>query len=136
MEPPIFSVIGQRLVARVDDGAVELHPLIDVVHDMIGALAELEIDLRLRLRQFEIKREWIGLADPARAGKNLPRGKKSEQRAENRWRELRLAFHQIILMTTKRRAGVVIDVVLDERDAILRAQRNQCGLQKSSPARS
>src|SRR5438270_7092833 len=28
MEPAIFSIVGQRLVARVDDGAIELHPLI------------------------------------------------------------------------------------------------------------
>ena len=48
MQPPIFAIIGQRLVARIDDGAIELHPLVDVVHDVIGALADLEIDLRLR----------------------------------------------------------------------------------------
>jgi len=36
MECPIFAVIGQRLVTRVDDGAVELHPLIDVVHDVVS----------------------------------------------------------------------------------------------------
>ena len=46
MEPAILSVIGQRLVARIDDGAVELHPLVNVVDDVIGALAELKIDLR------------------------------------------------------------------------------------------
>ena len=47
MQPPIFAIIGQRLVARVDDGAIELHPLIDVVDDVIGALAQLKIDRRL-----------------------------------------------------------------------------------------
>ena len=47
MEPAIFSVIGQGLVARIDDGAIKLHPLINVVHDVIGALTELKIDLGL-----------------------------------------------------------------------------------------
>ena len=114
MEPPIFSIIGQWLVACVDDGAIELHPLIDVVHDMIGTLAKLKIDLGLRLRRLEIERERIGLTDAAGAGKDLPGRQKSKQRSKNRWRELRLALHQIILMTTKRRASVVIDVVFDE----------------------
>ena len=47
MKPAIFSVIGQRLIPRVDDRAIELHPLIDVVHDVIGPLAKLKMDLRL-----------------------------------------------------------------------------------------
>ena len=81
MQPPIFAIIGQRLVARIDDGAIELHPLVDVVHDVVGALADLKIDLRLRLRQFEIESERIRLPDPARAGENLARGKKGEKRS-------------------------------------------------------
>ena len=137
MEPAIFSIIGQRLVARVDDGAIELHPLVDVVHDVIGALAELKIDRRFRLRRFEIERERIRLPDPARAGENLSRGEKGEQGAEHRRRELRLALHQIILVATKRRAGVMIDVVLDERDAIRRARARRAPIaSSSSPARS
>ena len=125
MEPPIFSVIGQRLVARVDDRAIKLHPLIDVVHDVIGALAKLEIDLGFRLRRLEIKRQRIGLTDAAGAGKDLACRQKSQQRSQNWRRELRLPFHQIILMTTKSRASVMIDIVFDKRDAILRAQGNQ-----------
>ena len=117
MKPAIFPVIGQRFVARVDDRAIELHPLVDVVHDVIGALAELEIDRRFRCGGFEIKRERIGLADAARAGKNLARGEKREQRAESRGRELHLALHQVILVAAEGRAGVMIDVVLDERNA-------------------
>ena len=130
MQPPIFPVIGQRLVARIDDGAIELHPLINVVDDVIGALAELEIDLALRLRRLEIERQWIRLPDPPRAGENLARGEKGQQRAENRRRELRLAFHQIILVAAERRAGVMIDVVLDERDAVFRAESNERRLQQ------
>ena len=83
MEPPVFSIIGQRFVARVDDGAIELHPLVDVVHDVVGALAELEIDRGPRLRELEIERERVRLPDAAGAGENLPRGEESEQGAED-----------------------------------------------------
>ena len=48
--------------------------------------------------------------------------RKASKRAEDRRSELRLAFHQIILVATEGGAGVVIDVVLDERDAVGRAQ--------------
>ncbi len=116
MQPAIFPIIGQRLIARVDDRAVELHPLINVVDDMIGPLAELEIDRLFRRRHFEIEGEGIGLADPARAGENLARGKKGEERAEGRGGELRLALHQVIFVAAEGGAGVVIDVVLDERN--------------------
>src|SRR5947199_523407 len=61
MEPPIFAVIGQRLIARVDDSAVELHPLIDVVDDVVGALTELKRDRRFRLGRLKVECEWIGL---------------------------------------------------------------------------
>ena len=72
MQPPIFSVIGQRLISRVDDGAIELHPLIDVVHDVVGALAELKIDLCLRLLRLEVERQRIRLADATCAREDLP----------------------------------------------------------------
>jgi hypothetical protein len=73
MQPPIFPVIGQRLVARIDNGAIELHPLINVVDDMIGALAQLKSNLALGLRWLEIERQRIRLPDAARTGKNLAR---------------------------------------------------------------
>ena len=59
MQSPIFPVIGQRLVARIDDGAIELHPLINVIDDMIGALAQLESDLALGLQRLEIESQGI-----------------------------------------------------------------------------
>ena len=121
MQPAKFPVVSQRLIARVDDRAIELHPLINVVHDVIGPLAELEIDRLIARRQLELEGEGMGLPDPARAGENLARRKETEQRAERRGRELRLSFHQVILVTTKGRAGVMIDVVLDERNPLARA---------------
>src|SRR6266545_5563666 len=130
MQPPIFPVIGQRLVARIDDGAIELHPLINVVDDVISALAQLEIHLALRLRLLEIERQWIRLPDAPRSGENLARRQKSQQRSENRRRELRLASHQIILVATKRRPGVIVHVVLDERDAVFRAESKERRLQQ------
>ena len=45
MQPAIFPIIGQWFVASVDNCAVKLHPLINVVDDMIGALTDLEIDV-------------------------------------------------------------------------------------------
>src|SRR4051794_37624893 len=104
MQSAILPVVRERLVARVDDRAVELHPLIDVVHDVIGALADLEIDARIALRDLEIEGERVRLPHPARAGEKLPRGEKGEQRPEDRRRELRLAFHEVVLVTTEGRA--------------------------------
>src|SRR5204862_973075 len=125
VKPPVFSVIGQRLVTCVDDGAIELHPLVDVVHDMIRTLAKLEIHPCFQSRRLEIKRQWIGLTDAAGAREDLSRRQESKKCPGNWWCELRLPLHQIILMTTKRGASVVIDVIFDERNAILRAQSNQ-----------
>src|SRR5947209_20611436 len=125
MQPAIFSVISQWLVACIDDGAIKLHPLINVVHDMIGALTQLKIDLGLRSRRLEIEREWIRLTDAPRPGEDLTRRQESQERSQDRGRELRLPFHQIILVAAKRRAGVMIHVVLDERHAIPRNQRDK-----------
>src|SRR5207253_10646686 len=129
MEPAILSVISQRLVARVNNCPVELHPLIDVVHNVIRALTELKIDLGLRSRRLEIEREWIRLTDSPRAGEDLSRRQERQQRSQNRRRELRLPFHQIILVAAKRASGVMVHIVLDERDATLSAQRNERRLQ-------
>src|SRR5713101_6752542 len=98
MQSPIFPVIGQRLVAGVDDGTIELHPLINVVDDVIGALAQLKIHLALSLRWLEIERQRIRLSNASCAGEDLTGRQKSQQRSENGWRELRLAPHQIILV--------------------------------------
>src|SRR5258708_3397679 len=125
MKSPILSVIGQRLIPGVDDGAIELHPLIDVVHDVIGALAKLKIDLRFRLRRLKIERERIGLPDAPRAGKYLPRRQKSKQPSEDWRRELRLPFHQIILVAPKRGARMMIDIVFNKRHVTVCPQRDE-----------
>src|SRR2546423_1254513 len=127
MKPAIFPIIGQGLVPGVDDRAIELHPLVNVVDDVIGALAELEIDVPLGLRQLEIEGERIRLPDAAGASENLTSSEKGEQSAEDRRRELGLALHQIVLVAAKSGAGVVIDVVLDERDAVGSAEIFESG---------
>src|SRR5438552_17548105 len=118
MQPAIFSIIGQRLIARVDDRAIELHPLINVVHNMIGPLTDLEIDRGIAFSDFEVERQRIRPADPTSACKNLARRKKSEERTERGRGELRFALHQIIFMATEGCAGLMIDVVFDERNTI------------------
>src|SRR5437870_751429 len=116
MKSTVLAVVRQWFVSRVDDGAIELHPLIDVVHDVIGTLAQLKIDLGLWLRQLKIKRKRVGLADPACPGENLAGGQESQQCAEHGRSKLGVTFHQIILVATKGGTGVVIDIILDERD--------------------
>src|SRR6266516_5802280 len=130
MKAPIFSIIGQGLIARIDNGAIKLHPLIDVVHDVIGALTELKIDLRFWLGRLKVECERIGLADTTGAGKDLPGRQKSEQRSQNRRRELGLPFHQVIFMATKRGAGVMIDIVFYKRHTAIRTQGSERRLEQ------
>src|SRR5206468_4128155 len=102
----------------IDDGAIELHPLVDVVDDVIGALRELKIDRLSAIRLLEIEGQRTRLPDATRAGEDLPRREKGEQGPEDARIELQIAPHQIILVAAKRRAGEVIDVVLHEGDAL------------------
>src|SRR5207247_7344155 len=53
-----------------------------------------------------------------------------QQRSENGRRELRFAPHQIILVAAKRGPCVMVHIVLDEGDAVLRAERNKRRLQQ------
>jgi hypothetical protein len=46
VQPAVPPRIAERLVARVDDRAVVLHPLIKIVLDVIRPLADLKIDRR------------------------------------------------------------------------------------------
>src|SRR5580658_5389757 len=74
MESTIFSIICQRFIASVDNRPVELHPLINVIHNMIGSLADLKIDVPGSIGEFEIESERICLSNPAGARENLPGG--------------------------------------------------------------
>ena len=133
MQPPVFAVIRVRLVAGVDDGPVELHPLVDVVYDVIGALRDLEVDRRRVAAGFPVEGKGIGLAHPARASEDLPRGEKREQRVQRGRVELHLAAHEVVLMAAESRAGVVIDVVLEKGHLPGPLQCRQRALQKRIP---
>src|SRR4029453_3549130 len=133
MKSPILSIVSQWFIPRIDDGAVELHPLIDVIHDMIGTLTKLKIHLRLGLGALKIECQRIRLADSTGASEDLPGSQKSEQRSENRRRELRLPFHQIILVATKCGPGVMIDIIFDKRHATLRTQGDEGRLEQVVP---
>jgi len=100
---------------------------------VISALAQLETDMAFRLRRLEIEGQWVRLPDAARASENLTCRHERQQRSENRWRELGLASHEIILVTPEGRPGVMVHIVFDERDAVLRAESNQRRLQQVIP---
>ncbi len=114
VQATIFPVIGQRLVAGVDNRAVELHPLVDVVDDVIGALGNLEPDRTRPARTVKLERQRVRLAHPPGTGKDLARGQERQQPTQDLRRELRATFHQVVLVTAERRAGMVIDVVFQE----------------------
>ena len=48
MEPAILSRVGQRFIPGVDDRPVELHPLKQVVVDVVRPLADLKVTVRSR----------------------------------------------------------------------------------------
>ena len=52
MQPSIIARVRQRFVAGVDDGAVVLHPLEEVILDVVRALADLERNWFLHGRNF------------------------------------------------------------------------------------
>ena len=118
MQAAILAVIGQRLVAGIDDRAVELHPLINVVHDVVGALRNLEVHGLIVAAVVELEGERIGLADAARSRENLPRRQKRQQCGQHLRGELRAAFHQVVLVASKRCTRVMVDVVLHERHPV------------------
>ena len=121
VQPPKSPVIRQRFVARVDDRAVELHPLVNVVHDVIRALADLKRDRLLRFHFIERKQRRIRLSHTPRSSENLPRRQKRKQRPNDGRVKLHLAPHQIVFVAAKRRPRVVIDVVLHKRHLVARA---------------
>jgi len=57
VEAAILAVIGQRLVAHIDDRGLNA-PLINVIYDVIGALRNLEVDRLIvsAMIEFEGKR--------------------------------------------------------------------------------
>src|SRR6266481_7708453 len=88
MSPPELAIVRQRFIPRINDGAIKLHPLVDVVHDVIGSLANLKSHRSCARRQIKIKSERMRLTDPSRSGINLPGREKAQQCPQHRRREL------------------------------------------------
>jgi len=109
------AVIGQRFIAGVDQGAVELDPLVDVGLDEIGALGNLVGD-EVAAVVFAVTARREGHADAARPDEEDARGQEGEQGIDVAAGQWRVAMEQVILMTAKGGAGVVVDVVFDKGD--------------------
>src|SRR5262245_16812474 len=107
MQATIFAIVCQRLIAGVDDRPVKLHPLVDIVHDMIGTLADLKVYAARPIRHFEIERERICLPDASSPGEDLTRRKKGKQRTEYFRSELGFPSHKIVLVAAERSSGVM-----------------------------
>src|SRR5260370_41831562 len=80
MQPTVLTIVGQRLIACVDDRSVELYPLVNVVDDVICSLADLKWNVSRPIGNLKVKFEWIRVADPPRAGKDLARRQKTKYR--------------------------------------------------------
>ena len=79
MKTAILPVVGEGLVAGVDDRPIELDPLINVVDDVIGSLGDLEKHGLIQSVLIEFERQRVGLSHAAGAGENLPGRQKRQQ---------------------------------------------------------
>src|SRR5690349_23067869 len=122
MQPAVLAGIGQRFIAGVDNGAIELHPFKQVVVDVIGALADLEMVVRARADQVAAQLRSRSRSNPAGTDIKLPERKKSQQRQYIGLGQRSGTAHQIIFMATESGARVVLDVVADEADLFSQAQ--------------
>lgn len=109
--------IGQGFVAGIDDGAVELDPFEEVVVDVIGALAELEIGVGPGSEVVAAVFGAQGGTDSAGAGEEGAEGEEGEDGEDVGLGEGSGATQEVILMTTESGAGVVVDVIADEAGA-------------------
>ena len=87
VQPPVLVGVGVRLVAGVDDAALERGLQADLDLDVVGALRQLEAGLVAGRAD----------ADPARAGDHLA-GHQERRQAGDDGRERRLARHQVVLV--------------------------------------
>src|SRR5439155_8168242 len=123
VQSPVLAGVGQWLIASVNYGAIVLHPLEEIVLDIIRALADLEKGRFLALHHFTAEPRRPDRSNPTRSGEKDAQCKESQQREHVSLVQRRLAVQRIIFVATKRGAGVVIDVVADEADLVLQTQR-------------
>ena len=118
MQAAVFPRIGEGFVARVDNGAVELHPLKQVVIDVIRALADLEMAVGAVPQQIPAQLRAGRRTDPARAGEEQTQRQKREQSEYVVLRQGGGTPDEIIFVAAERRAGVMVHVVANEVDLI------------------
>ena len=103
VQPAVLLRIGVRLVARVDDRALQRRLEPDLLLEEVGALADLEVD-------------GFGAvlgADLARAGEHLPRDEPRDEVAHER-RERHRAVDEEVLVAAVRVALAVAVVLVDD----------------------
>src|SRR5258708_1039981 len=122
METAILARVGEWFIASVNDGAVVLHPLEEIILDVIGALADLKKGGFLALHDFSAKSRRPNRADSPRAGKQNPKCQEGEERKHVLFVKRRFAVERVVFVTAKGRAGVMVHVVADETDFVLQLQ--------------
>ena len=127
------AVVGEGLVARVDEGAVELDPLVDVVDDVVGALGDLVFDGGAAggggdAAGLPVEGGAVGFADATGAGVDLAGGEEGEEGGDVGFVEFGGALDEVVFVAAEGGAGVVVDVVFDEGDAVGGAEILKGGL--------
>src|SRR5437899_1703716 len=113
MEAAILARVGQWLITSVNNGAIVLHPLEEIILDVIRPLADLKQRRFLALHDFAAKARGPNRADAPRPGEQNPEGEESEQREDVFLVERCLAIERVVLVTAEGGAGVMVHVVAD-----------------------
>ena len=101
MEAAIFPRVGQRFVAGIDDGAIELHPLEKIIVDVVRPLADLEMAVRAVPQQVAAQLGAGGRADPPGPGKKQAQRQKRQQGQNIAFGERRGTAHEVVLVAAK-----------------------------------
>ena len=79
MEAAVFARVRERFITRIDNRAVELHPLEQIVVDIIGALADLEMAVRAVAQEVAAQLRAGRRPHPPRADKKLPQSEEGQE---------------------------------------------------------
>ena len=120
MQSAVFPRVGQRFVAGINNRAIKLHPFEQIVVDVIGPLADLEVAVRAMPEQIAAEFRAGRGTHSARADKELAQSQKSEERKNVRFGERGGTADQVVFMAAKGRARIVIDIIANEADLVLR----------------
>ena len=120
MQAAVQSPIGQRLVARVDDRATELDPLVDLGDDVVGPLRELESNAFV-LGTAVLENIRVA-TDSAGTSEYLARDEKGQHSRQQHLRKRHLPPHEVVFVAAKSSPCVVVDIVLEKGRAIGQAK--------------